>query len=92
MLSHNTSGSATGIDSCLPLGRVVEQQPRGGATVTVGTSVELVVSVGPDDTHGGCNGKSTKIITNLKNFFGDLFLLGLLTITLLSWRALQLRP
>ena len=36
-----------------------------------------------------CSGKSTKV---LKDFFGDLFLLGLLSIALVAWRGFGVRP
>ena len=41
---------------------------------------------------GGCNSKSTKTLTDLKDFFGDLFLLALLTLTLIAWRGTRLSP
>ena len=57
------------------------------------TQVELEAN---GDTHpptsSGCNGESTKTLTNLKDFFGDLFLLGLLSIVLVAWRRFSVRP
>ena len=48
----------------------------------------------PRSTGGGCNGggKSLKTLTDLKDFFGDLFLLGLLSIILVAWRGLGTKP
>ena len=48
---------------------------------------EAELEAGP--ATGGCfgGGKSLKLVTDLKDFFGDLFLLGLLTIVLVAWRG-----
>ena len=48
----------------------------------------------PPSTGGGCRGKSNaeKVLTNLKDFFGNLFLIGLLTIVLFAWRGFGMRP
>ena len=47
----------------------------------------------PTTGGGGCFGKSNspKIFTDLKDFFGDLFLLGLLTVVLVAWRGFGVR-
>ena len=49
---------------------------------------------GEGKTGGGCfkESNSPKIFTDLKNFFGELFLLGLLTIVLVAWRGFGGRP
>ena len=41
----------------------------------------------PPSTGGGCRSKSSKTLNDLKDFFGDLFLLGLLSIVLVAWRG-----
>ena len=37
-------------------------------------------------------GKSTNALTNFKDFFGDLFLLGLLALVFVAWRRFGERP
>ena len=46
------------------------------------------------DTRGGCfsKGNSSKVLRGIKDFFGDLFLLGLLSIILIAWRGYGVRP
>ena len=45
-------------------------------------------------TTSGCNSgnKSQKTFSNLKDFFGDLFLLALLSLVRATWRGLKVRP
>ena len=47
----------------------------------------------PKSTNGGCfgSGKSLQSLEGLKDFFGDLFLLGLLATSLVAWRGFASR-
>jgi hypothetical protein len=56
--------------------------------------LELVGAVPPSSGGGGCFKKSnsSRIFTDLKDLFGDLFLLGLLSFVLIAWRGFGVRP
>ena len=63
-------------------GYVISQSPAGGATVSQGSVVNLVVSSGPENAGCSCAGcstgkKSNFSPENLGKMLGDLFLLGL---------------
>ena len=55
------------------------------------TNADLEYTGAVPPSTGSCNGNSPKILTDLKGFFGDLFLLGLLTIVLVAWRGFGVR-
>lgn len=56
--------------------------------------LDAAVAKKADHENGGCfsGGKSLGVLTDLKAFFGDLFLLGLLSVVLVAWRGFGVRP
>jgi hypothetical protein len=58
------------------------------------TQLELEATGAVAPPSGGCNSgeKSLKALSDIKNFFGDLFLLGLLALVLVAWRGVAPRP
>jgi hypothetical protein len=50
------------------------------------TREELEIAGAVRPAKGGCRGRATKTVSSVKDYIGDLFLLGLLTLTLVAWR------